>query len=772
MISRIRIITSLIFTLGLVAADSAFSASRWPPATEVTERVDAASDMLSELVSAMPPDLSDPENLADNLDYEIEVAHQFVRDQIRYEPYLGVLKGPRGTAATLAGNSWDQAVLLANLINIMGGEAQLVSGTLDNASAGLLLQQVFQTHKRQDDAAVAATLTPILARYNPQLAELFQKHSAQSLADEDEKALRADTRKLSDLLLKLVALPTDPGNKTDALKRLTEKLASSYAWVRWRDGPSQQWQALHPAFADGQVPVTTETGVLTGEIPLELQHRLTISMSIERQLSVGNIETESIMDDFSKPTAQLFKKNLVIGMGPAGGAPGSGASATFVLPFLQGKLAPGAKAVSALGLTADAGVALQPGSGDYFARLSETMGSALGALSNADAEEGATASGPLLIGVVLRFTLQGPGFEAQTVERRMSDYRGVAKPEFPAAFAFNSVVVVNIGVETGSRIARRFIQQQADVVVALPAQLSVAKGILPYEEARRLPEFQPFPIAAWLNADLAGGSLTPAGVNDTVVSRPSAFVIVRHTKTQTSGQSLTYSDVVFNPAVALRRDANNVITTDSRAVLEQGVRETLFESKLMYRQHGWSERKPESVLASAEELSKHIANAGWSSAAEEMAARDIKNGFKLLVTNAPEHWWRVDPLTGSTLGMGSLGGQDATAMVTLLLTSALSSYFFYLSVESCDETYADDQEMADCCIVGNLAMTYGSAGAGAAGGAAMAEGEIAKTAVAHSWTAALGEITAALSFEVTTNIMTGAISAKPLDSICRSYLEK
>jgi len=769
---RIRKISPLIFALYFATASSVLSASQWPPTAEVTERVDAAGDMLNELVKAMPVDLSDTGNLADKLDYEIEVAHHFVRDQIRYEPYLGVLKGPRGTAATLAGNSWDQAVLLANLINIMGGEAQLVTGSLDSASAGLLLQQVFQTHKRQDDAAVASALTPILAKYNPQLAELFQKHSAQSSADEDEKVLRADTRGLSDLLLELVALPTDPGNDADVLKRLTEKLASSYVWVRWRDGPSQPWQALHPVFVDGQVPVTTESGVLTGKIPLKFQHRLTISMSIERQVSIGNIETESIMDDFSRPTAQLFKKNLVIGMGPAGGAPGSGADAAFVLPFLQGKLAPGAKAVNVLGLTADASVALQPGSGDYFATLSETVGSALGGLNNADAEEGAPAIGPLLTGVVLQFTLQGPGFEAQTVERRLSDYRDGPKPEFPASFSFNSVVVVNIGAETGSRIARQFIQQQANVVSALPLQLGVAKGILPYEEARRLPEFQSLPTASWLSADLAGGSLTPPGVNDTVVSRPSAFVIVRHTKTQASGQLLTYSDVVFNPAVALHRDANNVITSNSKAVLEQGVRETLFESKLMYRQHGWSERKPESVLGSVAELSTYVAKAGWSSAAAEMAAKDIENGFKLLVTNASEHWWRVDPLSGSTLGMGPLGGQDATAMVTLLLTSALSSYFFYLSVESCDETYAGDQAMADCCIVGNLAMTYGSAGVGGAGGAAMAEGEIAKTAVAHSWSAALGEITAALSFEVTTNIITGAATAKPLDSICRSYLEK
>lgn len=770
--SSISKIIPCVLALGVVVGSDVFPAYQWPPAAEVTDRVGAARDMLNELVKAMPVDLSDTENLADKLDFEIEVAQQFVRDQVRYEPYLGVLKGPRGTAATMAGNSWDQAVLLANLINIMGAEAQLVTGSLDSASTALLLQQVFRTHKRQDDDTVAETLIPILARYNPQLATLFKKHASQSSASEDEKDLRADTRELSDMLLKLVALPTGSGDEADALKHLAEQLASSYVWVRWRDGPSQQWQASHPVFATGQVPVTTATGVLSGKIPAGFQHQLTISMLIERQVSAGVYERVPMMDDYTRPTAQLFKQNLVIGMGPAGGAPGSGAGAAFVLPFLQGKLAPGAKAVNVLGLTADASVALQPGSGDYFARLSETMGSALGALNNADAEKGAAASGPLLTGVVLQFTLQGPGFEAQTVERRLSDYRNGPKPEFPASFAFNSVVVVNIGAETGSRIARQFIQQQTDVVSALPAQLGVAKGILSYEEARRLPEFQSLPTASWLSADLAGGSLTPPGVNDTVVSRPSAFVIVRHTKTQASGQLLTYSDVIFNPAVALHRDANNVITSNSKAALEQGVRETLFESKLMYRQHGWSERKPESVLASVGELTTHVAKAGWSSAAAEMAANDIENGFKLLVTNAPEHWWRVDPVSGLTLGMGPLGGQDATAMVTLLLTSALSSYFFYLSVESCDETYAGDQAMADCCIVGNLVMTYGSAGVGAAGGAVMAEGEIAKTAVAHSWTAALGEITAALSFEVTTNIITGAVTAKPLDSICRSYLEK
>jgi len=727
--------------------------------------------MLEELVQAMPADLSDPEILADTLDYEIEIASQFVRDHVRFEPYLGVLKGPQGTAATLAGNAWDQAILLANLINTMGGEAQLVTGTLDSASAGLLLQRAFDAGKRHENVADTSILIPILARYNPEIASLLKKQQTLAASSGGLKVLNADTQRLADLLLGMVDMPDQSDSGPGSLHRLTDKLASSYAWVRWRDGPSEKWQALHPGFAEGQVPLATETGVLGSSIPEELQHRLTISMQIERHPGAGKIEREPIMDAYTRPTAQLFKQQLLIGMGPLPGPPGDKREAAFILPFLNGSLAPGARAVNALGITADAAAALQPGAGDLFARLSTTMGSAIGALNGADSMDGSTNNGPLLTGIVLQFKLQAPGFETHTVERHLADYRGGPAADFPGAFAFNSVVDINIGPETNTRVARQFIEQQSEVISAIPALMGVARGILPYEDARKLPEYRSLPEASWLDADIVSGALVHAEMNDTALFRPSAYVIARHTTTDGAGHPLTYSDVIFNPALALKRDSESIIHLDPKSVLEQGVRETLVESNIMKAKSGWSDRTPSSMIDTSDKLTSHIAKANWSTAAAEMAAQDIENGFKLLVTNTPEHWWRVDTKTGSTLGMGALGGQQVAEGIILIGSVAMSVYFFHEGVKSCDETYPDDQEMADCCIVANLSMTYVGAAAGGAANTVKAT-EHAGTLLANQWSSGAGYVLSALGFEAWGNVAADKISSIPLEAICRAYLDK
>ena len=213
--SNIRNTLLLVLTLSFVFCNGPLFAAEWPPSPEVTNRIDAARDMLNELVKAMPADLSDPQTLADTLDYEIEVAHLFVRDRVRFEPYLGVLKGPQGTAMTLAGNAFDQALLLANLINIMGGEAQLVTGSLDNASTDLLLNRAFVAVAVEPGTADTSMLIPILARYSQELAASFKQSLEQQVSNQDSSSLESDTQKLAELLQSLVGLDTKVGNNSE-----------------------------------------------------------------------------------------------------------------------------------------------------------------------------------------------------------------------------------------------------------------------------------------------------------------------------------------------------------------------------------------------------------------------------------------------------------------------------------------------------------------------------------------------------------------------------
>jgi transglutaminase-like putative cysteine protease len=52
------------------------------------------------------------EDVAARLGYDPDALFAFVRDEIHYEAYAGVLRGAKGTLWARAGNAADQAVLL------------------------------------------------------------------------------------------------------------------------------------------------------------------------------------------------------------------------------------------------------------------------------------------------------------------------------------------------------------------------------------------------------------------------------------------------------------------------------------------------------------------------------------------------------------------------------------------------------------------------------------------------------------------------------------
>lgn len=80
---------------------------------------------------------------AEELGPGIEPAFSFVRDEIRYEPYAGVLRGAAGTYATRAGNAVDRSLLLADLLRAKGVTTRFAVGTLESGEAERLFAHAF-----------------------------------------------------------------------------------------------------------------------------------------------------------------------------------------------------------------------------------------------------------------------------------------------------------------------------------------------------------------------------------------------------------------------------------------------------------------------------------------------------------------------------------------------------------------------------------------------------------------------------------------------------
>src|SRR5690606_19333666 len=82
----------------------------------------------------------DLEALLDTLYYDEEEIIAFVRDNIYFEQYPGLLRGAQVTLSSRAGNALDQSLLLAQLLKDAGLDARIARGRLsvDEAEALLL----------------------------------------------------------------------------------------------------------------------------------------------------------------------------------------------------------------------------------------------------------------------------------------------------------------------------------------------------------------------------------------------------------------------------------------------------------------------------------------------------------------------------------------------------------------------------------------------------------------------------------------------------------
>ena len=650
---------------------------------------------LSALSALIDPATYDVDALALDLAFEdADVIAEWVQQHVAYEVYAGLLRGPQGTLVAAAGNALDQSVLLARLLNDAGYDARVALATLDPEQARALVMSMF-------DASVA---DPVAGRddHTRDLVEIAVAQGADAATV--EAALRTLAgASITDTPAFLEASETAEGLLAslpeavdgDATDELVSE-ARQYAWVEYRLGSSDEWADAHPAWpAASEPPLVTAERHLEDEVPVGLQHRLRLEMTIERKQG-DEFSTEALMTPWERPVANMLGHTITIGntvLGESGATTFSelgmeAADAAFYAPILNGTLAPGAVAFDLRGNVVPPDAAMSAMAG-VFQTVGEKLGGALGALGAMGTDE--EPQDPFaLTAQWLDVVLIAPGGEETRYRRTFFDRRAPGARERGGTELLDESVLLDGIITTYSLMAAGGSVSAAYVASVMAEQAAThldaldqlaAQGAGLDEDGRSaalmkaLEEYTPRDhLQLFAASDAVDGALGATAYR----AEPVVLALVGTLTPGADAAAMSGVDIIANAKRTLKAEGDTVVR-DVAAGLLAGVWDTVIEREFVsaygrpVANATTGEPVPGWQLVSTPDLDRLTA-AGVPDAALGAVSRDLENGYSVLVprhaepalTNAANaapaldwHYWRVHPLTGETLGMSASGRGNA-----------------------------------------------------------------------------------------------------------------
>jgi len=701
-------------------------------AAERLEPIRAAVDRAQIEIDVLSRAHRDPQSLVD-----------FVRDDVVFQPYAGLMKGARGTLLTRAGNALDQALLLGAALQTAGAEVQFVRGRLSVDQADLLVRSaatgavVFPAALDSDRAH--ARLRAILRGldlpdgWTAQVLARLDRHD-QTVDPADAGAI-GDTDATTALLLDRVAAKQV---ETSIQAKLIDQ-ARDYHWIRWRVTPSDPWRDAHVAFADAGPGDVAVAQTLDGTVDDNLRHFVEIEVVAESVENGKRIE-RPLNRPWRQSTAALVAQPVSISLLPPGlaGPADLLALGDRIDEVQRFELSINGEKVAGPGSVDLAGQVPARGKPEGLTGLAQGLGGALtgGSVDQAPPKAALTA-------VFVDYRFESPT-GSETVRRALFDRlgpaaRGADRPpsardwsqaEIARALAGERIFMIDVGPMAPALTLDQAVVQILDKAEAFSTMLDIAGGAEAAGAWKAIRLEQINPLGHLTLIERFGAD--PGSGNGRLNFRPGAGLVelAVHPLRRQAGTIHGYVDIVRNPRRVLRQ-AESGWQIDFAAALRAGVWETRMERSLVPARMGEAFDTFAAFEASGQprvlrpgDSARQIPGDGDFQArlAAELAAGRI---VVVPDQDGPRSgWWRIDPATGQTLGMTSEGrGQ---AMVEYVETSVKRAQSMYGHVETimgvaeqlraCREQHGglEDFDELFCC----MAAVYVDTASGPAAGQA------------------------------------------------------
>lgn len=296
------------------------------PATATTRM--APSDAWA--ASATAPDERLAE-LALSLGFEVERIFRFVADEIRYEPYAGILRGAVGTLDAGAGNSLDQALLLAALLDESGITYRFARGALDGAAAAQLLDaSSMDITEARAAAELAENGGPYPARIeigepgpaDPQVVSAIEEATSAALEVADvqvSRSVQLITTALAD-----AGIGLGDASAPRPVSLLPASEVTGHTWLQVAQGPDHLDLDPTPGAAAIIGSTLAEVDETLAALPDEERHVVRFEVLVERVRGDGLetvplIEHEGFADELAgeRVTLAHIEPSAVHGLGVA-----------------------------------------------------------------------------------------------------------------------------------------------------------------------------------------------------------------------------------------------------------------------------------------------------------------------------------------------------------------------------------------------------------------------------------------------------------------------
>jgi hypothetical protein len=254
-------------------------------------------------------------DLALSLGYDVEQIQRFVSDQIRYEPYAGVLRGARGTLLARAGNSVDQAVLLAALLNASRVPYRFVSGRLDDESAERLLSTAVHDEARIQQEFVESLLgTAESAPTDSDQGSEFEELLAQGGVRPDDVGAWAEGR-LEGAIDAITSALAGAGIEVPAaFSSMPELEREAHTWVQAAIGAD--WIDIDPTLPN-DIGMAHPESEPTDVLPDDWFHTVQIDVTLE-QVEAGGLTRHTILTHTGRATSLAGQPITFVNVLPEG----------------------------------------------------------------------------------------------------------------------------------------------------------------------------------------------------------------------------------------------------------------------------------------------------------------------------------------------------------------------------------------------------------------------------------------------------------------------